>query len=240
MNLPLGFTLPDAVALGFFIMSWLAYHLWIEPAQKRGQGLAYMMNLQRQQWMQRMSHREVRIVDTAIMNGLQNGTAFFASTSLLAIGGAATLLRATDDVLKLFSDLPFGFVATRGLWEVKIIGLGIIFGYAFFKFAWAYRLFNYAAILIGATPPFDCGDDKALNLAARRAAQMNIVAGQHFTRGQRAFFFSFAYMGWFVSPYVLVMTTAGIVYVTYARQFSSDARAAVMLEDEGKDLTGGA
>ncbi len=32
-------------------------------------------------------------------------------------------------------------------------GLALIFVYAFFKFAWAYRLFNYGAILIGAVPP---------------------------------------------------------------------------------------
>ena len=31
-----------------------------------------------------------------------------------------------------------------------MIGLAVIFVYAFFKFAWSYRLFNYAAILLGA------------------------------------------------------------------------------------------
>ena len=44
---------------------------------------------------------------------LQNGTAFFASTSLIAIGGALTLLRITDDVMNLFADLPFGLATTR-------------------------------------------------------------------------------------------------------------------------------
>ena len=33
-----------------------------------------------------------------------------------------------------------------------MVGLSVIFAYAFFKFAWSYRLMNYAAILIGATP----------------------------------------------------------------------------------------
>ena len=39
----------------------------------------------------------MRIVDSQIMASLQNGTAFFASTSLIAIGGTLTLLRSTDD-----------------------------------------------------------------------------------------------------------------------------------------------
>ena len=38
------------------------------------------------------------------------------------------------------------------LWEIKAIGLAVIFVYAFFKFAWSYRLFNYVAILLGAMP----------------------------------------------------------------------------------------
>src|SRR5690349_15490995 len=37
-------------------------------------------------------------------------------------------------------------------WEAKTIGLVIIFAYAFFKFAWSYRLYNYVAILLGAMP----------------------------------------------------------------------------------------
>src|SRR5262249_31564235 len=84
-----------------------------------------------------------------IMAALQNGTAFFASTSLLAIGGALTLLRSTGEVLAVMTDMPLGLQTTRALWEAKSLGLVVIFVYAFFKFAWSYRLFNYVAILLG-------------------------------------------------------------------------------------------
>ena len=40
-----------------------------------------------------MLDREARMVDMQIMASLQNGTAFFASTSLIAIGGGLALLR---------------------------------------------------------------------------------------------------------------------------------------------------
>jgi hypothetical protein len=66
---------------------------------------------------------------------LQNGTAFFASTSLIAIGGALTLLRSNDEVMSVMSLLPFGAAPSRGLWDLKMMGLTIIFVYAFFKFA---------------------------------------------------------------------------------------------------------
>ena len=63
-----------------------------------------------------------------------------------------------------------------------------------------------------------------------RAAEMNIVAGRHFNRGLRAIFFAVAYLGWFVSAYVLIVTTLLTLYVMWARQFASDAQAAVLLE----------
>ena len=221
----------DFLALAFFLFAWVGYHFYVDRMSPRKRGLNAMMNTYRIAWMEQMSRREVRIVDTAITGSLQNGTAFFASTSLIAIGGAATLMRGTDDVLKVFSDLPFGLATTRWLWEVKVLGLAAIFGYAFFKFAWSYRLYNYAAVLIGATPPANSPHVKERQRALMRAARMNISAGRHFTRGQRAFFFSFAYLGWFVSPYVFLLTTAGILYITWARQFASDARDALLREE---------
>jgi uncharacterized membrane protein len=51
-------------------------------------------------------------------------------------------------------------------------------------------------------------------------------AGRHFNRGQRAFFFALAYLGWFISPSVFMVTTA----VMWARQFVSDSRRAVLDE----------
>ena len=89
---------------------------------------------------------------------------------------------------------------------MKVIGLAVIFVYAFFKFAWSYRLFNYAAILIGGDAALGRGDDlEARRHAAQRAAAMTTVAGRHFNRGQRAFFFALAYLGWFISPWLFLV-----------------------------------
>ena len=224
----------DALALAFFAASWLSYHYLIEVSPRHGGGLNSLMDTYRLRWMENMREREIRIVDTQIMGSLQNGTAFFASTSLLAIGGAATLMRATDDVLQVFRDLPFGLSATRSLWEFKAAGLVLIFGYAFFKFAWSYRLFNYSAILLGATPPFDSPDKEERIRIALKVSQMCTVAGRHFNRGQRAFFFAFAYLGWFIGPMIFGFMTAFVLLVMWLRQFHSDALAAV-IKDQIED-----
>lgn len=225
----LDLTVYDIAALVFFIAAWLGYHYLVELGGFSRPSLNAIMNDYRIRWMANMRNREVRIVDTQIMGSLQNGTAFFASTSLLAIGGAATLLRATDDVLQIFHDLPFGVSPSRSLWELKAIGLMLIFGYAFFKFSWAYRLFNYAAILLGATPPYDSEDAGARRDMALRTAEMGIVAGTHFNRGQRAFFFALAYLGWFIGPWVFCIMTGAVLLVMGFRQFRSDALSAVLL-----------
>jgi uncharacterized membrane protein len=161
------------------------------------------------------------------MASLQNGTAFFASTSLLAVGGSLAVLRSADDVVRLFSDLPFGLATTRAIWETKATGLALIFVYAFFKFAWSYGLFNYAAILLGGTPPVEeCATAEA-QAHVRRTGAMTTAAGRHFNRGQRAFFFALGYLGWFISPVVFVVATAGVVLVMGLRQFQGDGRQAM-------------
>ena len=217
----------DIAAVTVFLLGWVAYHLLVERSRFGQNALNNRMNHYRLRWMLEMQARDARIVDASILSTLQSGTSFFASTSLLALGGSLTLLRGADDALRILSDFPLGTVASRTMWDLKVVGLTAIFGYAFFKFAWSYRLFNYAAILIGATPAAASGRADERRLTALRAAEMNIVAGRHFNRGQRAFFFALAYLGWFIGPLVLIGTTAVVVAAILVRQFASDALRAV-------------
>jgi uncharacterized membrane protein len=221
------FTNADLIAGLWFLVAWVGYGLAIEHTPLARYSLNSRMDAYRFVWMRQMIARDLRIVDTTIMGGLQNGTAFFASTSLIALGGALSFLRASEETLQVFAGLPFATTTDRMVWETKLIGLAVIFAYAFFKFAWSYRLMNYAAILIGATPTApDPDDPKALAMAGRAAA-MNTVAGAHFNRGQRAFFFALGYLGWFVSPYVCIGTTAGVLIVMATRQFGATSRRAL-------------
>jgi uncharacterized membrane protein len=192
------FTLPDLLAFAWFIAVWLTYSLLIEKTAKGRSGLNALMNLYRDEWMERLLARDIRMVDAQVTAALQNGTAFFASTSLIAIGGTLTLLRSTEQILTVVSALPFGVAASAEMWELKMVGLAIIFVYAFFKFAWSYRLFNYFAITVGAAPPPAEKGSAAAQVFAHRAARLCADAGRHFNRGQRAFFFALGYLGWFL------------------------------------------
>jgi uncharacterized membrane protein len=219
----IAYSMVDVFAVGFFILEWTVYAVTLERTAYGRDSLSARMNAYREVWMRRMLNREVRIVDTQIMASLQNGTAFFASTTLLAVGGALALLRATSEAMPIIDKLPIGFRASPALWEIKCMGLLLIFVYAFFKFAWSYRLFNYVAILLGATPPASERDTPEAEAHVVRTTKLFQSAARHFNRGQRAFFFALGYLGWFVSPWVLLASTAAVVIVTWRRQFASNA-----------------
>jgi uncharacterized membrane protein len=236
MNL---FTPLDLVAIIWFVGAWIVYAIVIERTPLGRRGLNARMNNYREVWMRQMLAREMRMVDMQIMAALQNGTAFFASTSLIAIGGALTLLRSTDQMLEVVAMLPLGTTTSRLLWEAKSIGLAIILVYAFFKFAWSYRLFNYVAIMLGATPFAADKDLPKAQTHALRTARLFETAGRHFNRGQRAFFLALGYLGWFVSPWVLIATTAGVVVVMGRRQLASDSLKALIDDAPGPAIDHG-
>jgi len=213
----------DILAVGFFVIEWTVYAVTLEHTAYGRDSLSARMNVYREVWIRRLLNREARMVDMQIMASLQNGTAFFASTSLLAIGGALALLRATNEALAVLGTLPVNLSPSPALWEIKCVRLILIFVYAFFKFAWSYRLFNYVAILLGAMPPAEQRDTSEAEAHVIRTTRLFEAAGRHFNRGQRAFFFALGYLGWFVSPWVLFVTTALVVIVTWRRQFASNA-----------------
>ena len=217
---------PDLAALALFVAAWAIYSYTAEGRFSRRSTLTAAMNRQREVWMRTMAQRDLRMVDTSIMIGLQQGTAFFASSCILAIGGCFAILGSGDRVLGVLGDLPFATVQSRAEFELKILGLVVILAYSFFKFGWSYRLFNYCSILIGAVPiPNDRNADE-LEVSVHRAARMNVLAGMHFNAGLRGIFFSIGYLGWFIGPAVLAAATVLVIAVLVRRQFFSRARAA--------------
>jgi uncharacterized membrane protein len=213
----------DILAVGFFVLEWLVYSITLEHTAYGKDSLSGRMHGYREIWIRRLLDREARMVDMQVMASLQNGTAFFASTSLLAVGGSLALLRSTNEALGVLRALPIDIMPSPALWEIKCVGLILIFIYAFFKFSWSYRLFNYVAILLGAMPPAQQRDTPAAEAHVLRTSRLFEAAGRHFNRGQRAFFFALGYLGWFVSPWILFLSTAAVVIVTWRRQFASNA-----------------
>ena len=48
------------------------------------------------------------------------------------------------------------------------------------------------------------------------------MAAETFNDGLRAYYFAFAAIGWFFSPLVFAVATAGVVWILYQREFRSE------------------
>lgn len=223
----------DYIALALFIVLWALYS-WFSAGSGGNylprKSLNRVMAERRKNWIYNSLTRDLKMIDTQILAGLQNGTAFFASTSILAIGGCFALLGATDQVEAVFRDLAIASYGGRTSFELKVAGLTVIFGYAFFKFGWAYRLFNYCTILFGALPMMHetNGNREEAERAADQVIRMNTIAASHFNSGLRAFFLSIGYLGWFAGPYMFMAMTVIVIVALTRRQYFSEARQAVM------------
>jgi uncharacterized membrane protein len=209
--------LSDVVSLVWFVLVWTGYTVYADRSARRTQSLRAVMHAYRLQWMQQMLVRDNRVADVNILRNLLGGVSFFASTTLLILAGVVTVLGSTDKAIELVRDLPFAARMTLVQWELKLLALAVIFVYAFFKFTWALRQFNYCSTLIGAAPK---GPDVAF---ARRAAEVATNASRDFNQGLRAYYFSLAALAWFVSPWAFVAATTLVVVVLYVREYRSSA-----------------
>ena len=94
--------------------------------------------------------RKFTVAHPEVVQVLVANIAFFASSSILLIGGLVAVLGARDQALAILAELPLAAPGGRALFDAKVVLMILLFVYAFFKFTWALRQFNYVAILIGA------------------------------------------------------------------------------------------
>ena len=216
----LDLTVLDYAALVWFLTCWAGLSVFADHSRWHARSTTGIMTSYHRRWMQVMAHRENRIVDSNTLGNLLHGVAFFASTSILAIGGIIAMLGASEMAVQIITDLPFAAATSRLAWELKALLLLVTLIFAFFKFARAFRLCNYCTILIGATPLADDNPAEA-EAMADRAASMSILASYHYIRGIRAYFFGLAILSGFLHPLLFLASTTWIVLVIYRREFRS-------------------
>lgn len=211
----------DAAALGFFLAGWWLLGWLIDSSPWHRHTLSAAMKTQRREWMRQMAAREIRLVDANIITGLQQATSFFASTALLAVGAGFGLLTAADTIIGAFEQSVVHVQIDRSTFHVKTAVLMGLYAYAFFKFGWAYRLFNYSAVMLAATPE---AGKPGVEEAAQSVAEMNIAAASQFTHGLRAFFLAIAILAWFITWWTFLVAASVVMFALANRQFNSRAR----------------
>lgn len=174
-----------------------------------------------------MIAREVRIFDAQTMGTLRQGTSFFASTCVIAIGGTLALIGNADQIAGVAEDLTDAR-APAIVWELKLLVIVAFLTNAFLKFVWSNRLFGYCSVMVGATP--NSPKDPKSKAFAHKAAELNIAAARSFNRGLRAIYFGLAAVAWLAGAVPLILAAFVTSVVIWRREFASVSRK-VLLED---------
>ena len=218
------FTALDAVALGLILCSWVAVGWWIEHPGVRRPSVTVVMAEYRRLWLREYLAREVRIFDAQILASLRQGTTWFASTCLIAIGGVLAIVGnvgVLDGVAQglALEALPVLF------WQLKLLLVALFLTHGFLKFVWANRVFGYCAVMMAAVPN-DPADPRGEELAGK-AAELNIRAAWNFNRGLRSMYFALGALAWLLGPWALIAATCAVLWLLWSREFASISRTII-------------
>ncbi|UWQ13626.1 DUF599 domain-containing protein [Aliiroseovarius sp. M344] len=222
------FSLLDGVAVCLIILGWAMIGWLIENASSAKPAVSGIVAQYRRDWMEQFVTREPRIFDSAILSTLRQGASFFASASMIAIGGGMALLGNTERLRGVAQDLTLSS-APELVWEVKILLVVLFLANAFLKFVWSHRLFGYCAVVM-ASVPNDPSDPTALP-RARKAGEINITAARSFNRGLRSVYFALGSLAWLLGPVSLIVATFLTVSVLWRREFASHSRTVLLRSD---------
>ncbi|MEM1386302.1 MAG: DUF599 domain-containing protein [Pseudomonadota bacterium] len=210
----------DAVAVCLLGAAWVGTTLWIENGRARRVSVSILMEGYRREWLQAYVTRTPRVFDMIALSNLRQGTAFFASSCLIGLGGGLALIANPETIASLAADLAIEQAPVL-VWEIKTLLLLLLMANALFKFIWAHRLFGYCAVVMSAAP----NDEGVLAYHhAQQAAEIANSAARSFNRGLRAVYFAVGAAAWLAGPWVLMASTILTVAVLWRREFNSKSR----------------
>ena len=224
MTMNLG-TIPlfDLAMLALLVLAWLGSG-WISEHPPRSRpSVSWAMEDYRRDWMRTFVTRQPRIFEATLIDSLRQGTAFFASACMIAIGGGVAVIGNAAAVQRLAEELP---LASGPDVAVKMLPVIAFLANALLKFVWAHRLFGYCSILMAAVPN-DPGDPLSFHRAGQ-AAEINITAAKSFNRGLWSIYYALAALGWLLGPWGLLAGTALATGILLRREFASHSREVIL------------
>ncbi len=214
----------DIAALAWFLALLVAFEIMTTYSRFASSSLSSAVARHRRAWLAHMVDRDQRHFDAILLASLSQSNAFFASTSVLGIGGLAAVMGSGDAARHMLEQLPLVSQTTPALWEIKILFLISILIYAFFKFAWAFRLSHYSAIMFGAMPPSTEGADfEVRNRHGQYTARLLDLVGQHANSGLRSFYYAFAAIAWLFHPLLFILAMTLVFAILIRREYISRA-----------------
>lgn len=220
----------DYVAVTLLLMCWLGVGYFIENPPTDRPSLSELMVRYRREWMVHFVDRNPRVFDAQILGNLRQGTAFFASATMIAIGGGLALVGNPERLVGIANEFTM-MRAPAFVLEAKLVLMILFIANAFLKFVWAHRLFGYCAVVMSAVP--NNPDDPAALPRAAKASEINITAARSFNRAMRSVYFGLAAAAWLFGTLPLIGSALLTLFVLWRREFASQSRAVMLDPTDG-------
>ena len=162
----------DWAALGAFFAGWTGYAAFAKRRSSVQPSLLAASNRVRRQWMLQATKREVRVVDGVVVQNLSTSPSFFASTTILVIGGLLAAISSGEHASSFVAEIPFAARTSSLVLDFKLVLLAGIFVYAFFRFTWSLRQYSLGAMLVATTARTRCATSIGLGTVNRSAGSM--------------------------------------------------------------------
>lgn len=199
----------DYVALALFAACTVGYHSFYAwwATQHPLETVKGKTSLYRRTWVKRILDRDEQMLAVQSLRNLLMTSSFMASSALLVI--AVVLNYLLGQQAGGTGDPTLGF---------KLLILVVVYGYAFFSFLLSTRYLNHFTILVGADRDL-IGSVEPVDAVTFLTNILN-RAGNRFTMGQRAFYFSLPVVAWIVDTRAFLgLTVLTFVYLAVFLDF---------------------
>ena len=215
----------DGLALTLSFAGWVGYATFARRRAEVEPSRLATTNRERGRWMMQAALRENRVVDGVAVQNLSASPSFFASTTILIIGGLRAVRSTTERASEFVREIPFAARTALLVFDLEMVRLTAIFGFAFFRFSRSLRRYSFGALLGAAAPGREGFADAASRSLRRtrrprdghgRAVAQRRVAGLPAVRRRH---------GVVLLALAFIAATAGVIVVLYRHEFRRDVLA---------------
>ncbi|MGJ8529577.1 DUF599 domain-containing protein [Maritalea sp.] len=212
------------------LIFWAFYGYLSKAIETQRPSMSKLMAIQRLRWIKNAVTRDTPL-DGILTGNIMSAVSFFASTSVLLILAMFAVIGQLNDLLPTLRSLSWVDAYSDFDYQIHFVIMLVMTVMAFLSFTLSLRHFNHFCILLGAANH----DGDAEQNEVRAMANLNAHGAQHFNSGIRAYYFSIANVGWFLSSTIgVMMAVATIGFIIYREYFSAARRAILQLPTSTK------
>jgi uncharacterized membrane protein len=202
----------------------LAYHWYLH--YKVGKNRAYTVRavnaMARTAWVVTIMREGKDILAVQTLRNSTMAATFLASTSVLLIIGVLTLSGQADRLEGTWHVLNTVGSKHAELWQAKLLLLLFDLFVAFFSFSMSIRIFNHVGYMINVPLSLN---HRVLS-PDHVAAHLN-HAGDFYSIGMRAYYYSVPVVFWLFGPHLMLLATVLLIIVMY----NTDKAPKTLLQD---------